>query len=145
MQFNEIQASQDENKALVRRFYDAIWNRGDLTVIDELVSEDFHHTNESHDGPFRGPNGLRGHINETRQAFSGTHLTIVEQFAEGDRVVTHFILEGTHTGAIGSITPMGRHAKCDSVSIVRVVGGQIVDEWAITDKLTILKQLGVLS
>jgi predicted ester cyclase len=137
--------SPDENKALVRRFYDAIWNRGDLTVIDELISVDFQHSNESHDGPFRGPKGLKGHIAETRQIFSDTQITFVEQLAEGDRVVTRYVLKGTQTGAIGSLAPTRRQAECDCVSIIRIVNGQIVDEWGISDKLTILKQLGVLS
>lgn len=137
--------SPDENKALVRRFYDAIWNRGDLTVIDELISEDFQHTNESHDGPFRGPKGLKGHIAETRQIFADTQITFVEQLAEGDRVVTRYVLRGIQTGAIGSLAPTRRPAECDCVSFIRIVNGLIVDEWGISDKLTILKQLGVLS
>ena len=64
----------------------------------------FTHTNESHDGPFRGPKGLKGHIAETLgQIFSDTQITFVEQLAEGDRVVTHYVLRGTQPGAIGSL------------------------------------------
>lgn len=107
----ETKSMEERNKNLIRQAAEEIYNKGNYTLIDEIVSSDFviHSLNPNKE--IHGPEGARNFVTSLRAAFPDIKFTIKDQFAEGDKVVTHFIAEGTHQGSFGGIPPTGKSLK----------------------------------
>lgn len=135
----------EQNKALARRSALEIWNQGKLDVIDELVAEGatFHDPNVP-GGKFIGPQGFKQFVEIYKAAFPDVHFTILDQIAEGDKVVTRWSATGTHTGALMGIPATNKHATVTGTDIGRYANGKVVEEWLTYDMLGMLQQLGVV-
>jgi len=134
--------SPDDNKALVRRFYTELDNLN-LSVIDELVAEDF--VNHS-PPPFPvepGREGLKQAFELFRRATPGTH-EILDQLAEGDKVVTRLRAVGTHENDLPGIPRTGNPLEMTATVVHRIENGKIAEKWSDRDELGLLRQLGVL-
>jgi steroid delta-isomerase-like uncharacterized protein len=136
-------ASPDENKALVRRFFQELDN-GNLDVIDELVAEDF----IEHDPPpfpelAEGHAGLKQAAEMFWRATPGHHI-IEDQVAEGDKVVTRLRGVGKHEDELAGIPASGNDLDVKAIAIYRVEDGKIVEHWSAVDSATLLQQLGVI-
>lgn len=134
--------STEANKAVVRHFYEAIWNQGDLARIDAVLAPDF----VDHD-PMEGATGRRGIepkalITMWRAAFPDVALTIEDQLAEGDQVLTRWRATGTNRGSFLGRPPTGKQVTITGMWLDRVQDGQIVESWANWDTLGLLQQLG---
>ncbi|HXF60737.1 MAG TPA: ester cyclase [Caldilineaceae bacterium] len=132
-----------QNKALVRRSIEEIYNQGNLAAVDELAATDLVIHAQSEE--IRGRAGAKQFIATLRAGFPDIHFTIEDQVAEGDRVVTRWTAHGTHAGAFQGIPPTGRQVRIVGVDIDRIVNGRIVECWAHVDELGMMKQLGVIS
>jgi predicted ester cyclase len=123
--------SAEENKAIVRRAFEEIWNQDKLDAVDEIIASDFVFHDMRED--YQGPKALKQYVSGVRAAFPDSHWDIGFQLAEGDRVVTYFTWHGTHQGEImiGDIpaAPTGRRVKLEGVSIDQVAGGKISETW----------------
>src|SRR2546421_1614242 len=98
----------DQNKALARRSFEEVWNNGNLAVINELVAPNatFHDASVP-GGKFTGPEGLKQFVQIYKGAFPDVRITINDQVAEGDKVVTRWTATGTHTGQLMGIAATG--------------------------------------
>ena len=135
----------EQNKALARRALEEIWNQGKLTVINELTAPNatFHDPNVP-GGKFTGPEGLKQFVQIYRGAFPDVRLTINDQIAEGDKVVTRWTATGTHKGQLMAIAPTNKYATVTGVDIDRYQDGKVVEAWASYDMFGLLQQLGVV-
>ena len=141
-------ASVEANKALVRRFIEAVWNTGALAVVDELVTPDF----INHSAPPGTPADREGFTRTavtTRTTFPDFHVTVEELVAEDNLVVAHFTARGTHQLAwehpiIGRIASTGRPVQWRGVRLFRLTDGKVAATWVYTDTLALLQQLGAL-
>ena len=135
----------EQNKALARRSIEEIWNQGKLAVIDQLVASDatFHDPSVP-GGKFTGPQGMKQFVQIYRGAFPDLRLTINDQIAEGEEVVTRWTATGTHSGELMGIAPTNKRATVTGVDIDRYQGGKVVEAWASYDMLGLLQQLGVV-
>jgi predicted ester cyclase len=116
-----------ENGAVFRRFYEVVWNEGDLVVADEILAEDFVNHALGDAPPPHRELYKRGVV-ETRIAYPDWAPVIEELVAEGDRVTAHWRAHGTHTGELeGIITPTSKRDEFVGTTVVRVVGGRIVE------------------
>ena len=115
-----------ENEAVFRRFYEVVWNEGDLVVADELLAEDFVNHAVGDAPPPHRELYKRGVV-ETRIAYPDWALVIEELVVEGDRVTAHWRAHGTHTGDLEGITPTGKRDEFIGTTVVRVVDGRIVE------------------
>jgi predicted ester cyclase len=138
-----MRMSAEDNKALVRRFY-AELDSLNLGVIDEVVAEDF--VNHS-PPPFPVPPGREG----LKQAFElfkdatpGSH-EILDQVAEGDKVVTRLRAVGTHDGDLPGVPRTGNPLDVTATVVHRIEDGKIAEKWSDRDELKLLAQLGVVS
>src|ERR687894_2491379 len=122
-------SSEEENKALVRRFFEEVWSKGNLAVVDELLAPDFVDRSLL-PGQGSSREAYKRSITEFRAAFSFADLTIEDQVAEGDMVVTRFSTRCIHRGEFLGIPASGEVAPYTSIRIHRVVGGKITDEWS---------------
>lgn len=134
--------STDENKALVRRFYEEV-HGGNLAAIDECMAPNFvDHTPIAELTP--GIEGVKQVFTMLMSAFSDLHLTVEEQIAEGDKVVSRGTFTATHQGEFMGIAPTGKQIKLNFIEILGVAAGRITERWEIVDQMGLMQQLGVL-
>jgi predicted ester cyclase len=132
-----------EPKDLVQRFVDEYQTGADERALDELVHPDvLDHSRPPGVAP--GIEGIRQQFDGFRAAFPDFRAMILDQVAEGDRVVTRKVFHGTHRGSFQGIEPTGREVEINLIDIVRVADGQIVEHWNCVDRLGLLAQLGAL-
>ena len=131
----------EQNKALVRRYVEATWNQHDTSVIDELIVADFR---QHAAGVPQGREGVKGFFAMLHGAFPDAQNTIEDMVAEGDKVMWRSTIRATHRGAFRGIPPTGKSVTLATVNIVRLVDGQIVENWGEQDNLGLLQQLGVM-
>jgi predicted ester cyclase len=134
----------EENKALVRRYFETI-DRGDYDALDQfVVAEYVDHNPPPIPGLAPGLAGVKQACRYFQQAHpDGRHL-IEDQVAEGDKVVTRLTARGTHTGDLLGIAATGRELVTTGIAIHRVTGGKLVEHWAESNLLGLLQQLGVV-
>ena len=134
--------STEDNKALVRRIFEEVWNQGKMALIAEFYSPaSVEHTSS---GPVHGQEGLKQYIMLYRTAFPDAHYTVEDQIAERDKVVTRWSGRGTHQGPLMGIPPTGKQGTVTGISIDRFEGGKIVETWTELDALGMMQQLGVI-
>jgi predicted ester cyclase len=132
-------STPDQNKALMTRLVDEIWNEGRYEAADDLFDP-------MALAPYapqlaRGPEGGRVAPMMFREAFPDLHATIEDMRAEGDLVATRVHLTGTHGGEVFGIPGTGRHVDFPQMTLARVVDGRIAVTWYETDLMTIMDQL----
>jgi steroid delta-isomerase-like uncharacterized protein len=139
--------STEENKALARHLYDEAWNKGNTDVIDQFLAPNF----VGHDADNgllpaegEGREGIKRQLLAYRSAFPDVHLTIEDQIAEGDKVVSRWVATGTQAGALGRVPPTGKYSSVTGVFIDRFSNGKVVESWSNFDALGMLLQLGIL-
>jgi steroid delta-isomerase-like uncharacterized protein len=133
--------SGDAGKALVRRYYDELWNRWDLGLVDELLAPDVGFRG-SLGIEVRGRDGFRRYVALVRDAFPDFHNAVEELVAESDRVVARLTYRGTHRGPLFGLAPTGRRISYAGVALFRIAGGRIAEGWVLGDALGLLRQLG---
>jgi predicted ester cyclase len=118
------------NEAVVRRFYDELWNEWKLEIAGEIVSAG---------ARFRGSLGtevtglveLKNYVETVRIAFPDWHNRIDEILVVGDRIVTRMSWSGTHRGALGEIPPTGARVEYRGAAFFRLSGGMIEEAWVV--------------
>jgi len=136
-------SSLEENKALVRRFYEEI-DKGNIDAMDELVAEDYsNHDPPPFPGLATGRAGLKQAFEMFWKATPGRHI-IEDQVAEGDKVVTRLRAVGKHEGELAGIPPSGNDLDVKAVAIHRIENGKLAEHWSAVDSAALLSQLGVI-
>ena len=135
--------SAEENKAVVRRYYEQLWNTGDLALIEECFAPEVHIQ-----GQYVGWNGLRDGLSHWLTAFPDIRHQVDHLVAEGDVVAAHIHFTGTHRGVfdeenLGPWMPTGRSVNVREMNFFRLAEGKVVEAWAVWDKITFAQQLGV--
>lgn len=134
--------SVEENKAIVRRYLEEAWNRGNVNILDELAAPNYARYMPGQDKPL-DQEGQKRRIAGFRAAMPDLRLSIDDLFGEGDRVVFRITLRGTHQGTFMGAAPTGKQITGTAIDIVRIVDGKIVDHWGVTDMLGLRQQLGL--
>jgi steroid delta-isomerase-like uncharacterized protein len=136
-------ARMADAKKIVRQAIEEPW-RGNLDLLDELVAPDYVGHDAAEPEPIRGPAGAKDNIRKYRAGFPDGALTVDQQIAEGDTVATRWTGRGTQTGEIAGIAPTGKQVTVSGLTISRLEGGKIVEEWTVWDTLGMLVQLGAV-
>jgi predicted ester cyclase len=135
--------SIDENKALVRRFYQEI-DKGNIAILDELVAEDYRDHNPP---PFptsaTGRERFKQDFKLFLDATPGYHQ-IEDQIAEGDKVMTRLTSYGKHEGDLPGAPRTGNDMKMTSITIHRIANGKLAEKWSEKDVISLLTQIGVM-
>jgi predicted ester cyclase len=122
----------EENKALIRRYVEEVYNRQDLNAYLEFVDEGV-----AEDGA--------DHLQQFFTAFPDAHTTVLDMFGEGDKVVARLRINGTNNGPFAGQPPTGKKIQFDSIRIYRIVDNRIVESWAMQDRMGLMEQLGLIS
>jgi predicted ester cyclase len=138
-------AAEAANKALIKRWFEEVWNQGRQEVIEQLRAP-----NAMGTGLGEGNTKAQGAAEFTvfflnlRGTFPDLHVSIEDILAEGDKVAVRFSVEGTHGGAALGVTPTGRKVRFSGMTIARIAAGKIVEGWNNLDQLGLLTQIGAL-
>jgi len=133
--------STAEHKAIPRRFFDEVGNKGNVEAIDALVSPDFiNHSLRT--GLSSDRDGFKRTWATFRAVFPDFHVTVDDAIAEGEKVVVRLTNRGTHHGEFLGISPTHREVTFTSIVIFRIGDGKIAERWGVLDMHGILQQLG---
>ena len=135
--------STEQNKALLRRIFEEGVNQNKPGVFDELIAPDC----KFHDQPLGMPptrEGFRQIQATFRAAFPDVHLTIEDEFADGDYVIQRGYGTGTHQGEFNGIPPSGKKIKLNVIHIWRFANGMAVENWVQIDALGLMQQIGAI-
>src|SRR5262245_52867568 len=131
--------------AVYRRLVADVWTRADGAAVDAIFAPAF----VGHDpGPpnlIDGPAGMKRFVAEMRAAFPDWTVSTDDLMVDGDRLVSRWTVRGTHRGPFAGVEPTGRPIEVRGISIHRIVGGQIVENWHGVDKLGLLRAIGAIS
>jgi steroid delta-isomerase-like uncharacterized protein len=133
--------NEQRNKQVVRRFVDEYQTDASEQALAELL----HPQVVDHSRPpgiAEGAEGVRQQFEGFRAAFPDFRATILDQIAEGDKVVTRKVFHGTHEGELMGIPATGRAVEIHLIDIVRIEDGRIVEHWNVVDLLGLMRQLG---
>ncbi len=135
--------STEENKALVRRWFEDGFNAHNLAIMNELFAPDFvEHT--SYGPPTQSRDAARQGLAGSFTAMPDMRVTVEDMIAEGDKVVTRFIMQGTQRGAFMGIPATDKAVTTTNIAIMRFENGKIAENWVESDTLGMMRQLGVI-
>ncbi len=136
--------SVEENKTIVRRWFEELWSQGNAAVADEIIAPDYTVHDPGTPGRQGGIAGEKQVVAMYRTVFPDLHFTVEEVIGEGDRSVVRWTARGTQQGELLSIPPTGRQIQVTGISLARLAGGKIVEHWINWDTLGLLQQLGAI-
>jgi steroid delta-isomerase-like uncharacterized protein len=137
----------EENKALVRRWFEEVWNKGRADAIDEMFDENgiAHGLADDSSNPIRGPKNFRPFHTTFREAFPNMNIVIEDMVAEGDKVAARCSVRGKHEGELMGRAATQAPVDFTGITIVRIDNGKIVEAWNNFDFMTMYKQCGHLT
>jgi steroid delta-isomerase-like uncharacterized protein len=136
----------EENKALLRRWFDEVWNKGNAGAIDELFAADgiAHGLSDDEGTPLRGPSDFKPFHDTFRGAFPDIQVAVEDVIAEGDMVAARCSVRGKHTGDHLGIVASNSPVLFTGMTIARVRDGKIIEAWNNFDFLKMNKQIGAI-
>jgi steroid delta-isomerase-like uncharacterized protein len=136
--------SAEENKAFLNHWVAEVWNKGNLALADEVISEDYVYHDPSLPAPIRGKDGFKGLVAMYRTAIPDLTLTVDDAIAEGDKVAWRYTGRGTQTGPLMGFPPSGNRAEVTGTIISRFANGKWVEDYSNQDTLGMLQQMGII-
>jgi steroid delta-isomerase-like uncharacterized protein len=140
-EFRAQAAVEEQNKDVVKRYWEGKWNDRRPQILDELQTPDV---------KYHGTSMQMNNLEEYKQvynmylsAFQDTHVTIEELIAEGDKVMSRVSWTATHTGDLGELPATGKTGTVTVLTVFRLVNGKIAEEWEVMDELGLMTQLGL--
>jgi steroid delta-isomerase-like uncharacterized protein len=131
-----------DNKSIVRRMYEEVWNNRRLEVAGELIAPS--HAVQLWDlaDSGIGPEAYARNVTQLVWAFPDLKFTVMDMIAENDKVVVSWNISGTHKGEFCGVAPTGKKISIDGITINHLANGKIIDSYVSWDMLVMLQQLG---
>jgi predicted ester cyclase len=136
----------EENKALLLRWFDEVWNKGRAEAIEEMFAADglAHGLSDDPEVPVVGPPAFKDFHATFRGAFPNMIISVDDMVAEGDKVAARCSVRAKHTGNHLGIAATDSHVDFTGITIVRIEHGKIVEAWNNFDFMRMNKQIGLL-
>jgi steroid delta-isomerase-like uncharacterized protein len=134
----------EENKAVARRAFEDHFNTGNLDLGEEIFTPDYVNHDPSLPDFGSGPEAANQAVRLYRDAFPDARITVEDQVAEGDKVATRWSARGTHEGELMGVAPTGNRVEITGITISRIEGGKIAEDWINYDALGMLQQVGAI-
>jgi steroid delta-isomerase-like uncharacterized protein len=138
------QSTLEENKALVRRWFEEVWNKGRAEAIDEMFAAHgiAHGLSEQAENPLQGPGGFKPFHETFRGAFPDVEVVVEDVIAEGDKVAARCSVRGKHAGDHLGVAATNTAVEFTGMTIARIEDGKIVEAWNNFDFMTMNRQIG---
>ena len=136
----------EENKRLIHRWFEEVWNKGRADAIDEMFDKNgiAHGLSDDPANPLKGPSGFKPFHTLFREAFPNMIVVVEDVFAEGDKVAARCSVRGKHEGDFGEIAATHSPVDFTGITIVRINNGKIVEAWNNFDFMSMYRQVGHL-
>ena len=131
-----------ENEAVVRRFYEEVFNERREDVIPKIISPDY--VDYGHNPPGRGPQGALDDLRGVEAVSNDARYEIEDMVTAGDTVAVRWTGRLSHTGTIAGIEPTGKQLTLSGMSFYKLRNGQITETRNQVDMLGLLTQLGAV-
>jgi len=137
------------HKALVRRYLEDVWSKGNTDVADEVLAPNYtlrvlQGSSEQQERVASGPQSVKQSVAMYHRAFTDLQITPEAIIAEGDRVVVAWIAHATHSGEFRHIPPTGKELHYAGFTMYRIVDDKIAEELYLGDRLGLWQQLGLV-
>ena len=135
-----------ENKALMERWFEEVWNKGRAEAIREMVTEDLvvHGLSDAKGEAIRGVKEFDRFHSQFVNAFPNIQVEVEDLIAEGDKVAARCTVRAKHTGDALGVAPTNTDVDFTGIAIVRISGGKIVEAWNNFDFMKMNRQLGII-
>jgi len=133
--------SAEENKALLHRYIEAVWDKQNPAAVDDFLSPNY----KRHRSPTKPPltrEEQKQLLSQFRAAFPDIQLTVEEVIAEDDRIAFRSTIRATHQGELFGIEPTGKQIIVGLVDVIHIENGKFVEQWGGPDLLDLVQQLG---
>lgn len=135
--------SVNEQKAAIRRFWEEVFNKRKLELIDGLFTEDYiYHGAAGQD--IRGREGLKQFLAMYFNAFPDMYAEVEDVFGEGDKIASRAMCRGTHKGELMGMPPTGKQIAIRVICTNRFSGSKIAEDWELPDLFGMMQQLGAM-
>ena len=135
--------SQDANLALIRRYYEDLWNGWRVDLAESLIASDIRFRG-SLGIEVEGREGFKQYVARVRAAFPDFHTTVEELLADGDTVAAYLTYRATHTGTLFQLRPTGRRVTYTGLALFHCKAGVIIRGLVVGDTWGLLQQLGAV-
>jgi predicted ester cyclase len=136
--------SAEENKAVVRRFFEELLSTDNLAMADEILSPGFRFYFAGSPDPM-DLESYKEFLMARRAAFPDRRFVVEDMIAEGDKVSARFTMRGTHKGELRGIAPTGREVTMTGIDMIRLSEGKMVEDRVEVDQLGMMQQLGAIA
>lgn len=134
-----------EGSGLIRRFYEDVLGKGDLSLVDELTTDDLVDHEEGLPGQPPGKDGVKFFVNAFRAAFPDISVKTAEpMLADGDLEAARVVVTGTHKGEFLGVAPTDKTVEIEGIDMIRLDDGKVAEHWGVTDTMSLMQQLGAL-
>jgi steroid delta-isomerase-like uncharacterized protein len=137
----------EENRTLIRRWFEEVWNKGRAEAIDELFADGAvaHGLAGAGGEGLRGPEGFRPFFQRFREDFPDIEVVVEDTVAEGDKVAARCSVRGRHQSNKLGYAATNQPVDFTGICIVRIADGKIVEAWNNFDFMTMFQQIGALT
>jgi predicted ester cyclase len=137
--------SVEQNKALVRRFFEEVFNQRQPELIEQFLADGVVDHNKIVFTEPDAPGGMAEGVRMLLVAFPDLETIVKHQVGEDDYVSAHLTMAGTNTGSYPRVPePTGRHTEWESMVLFRMEEGKIAELWGTSDRMGMLTKLGIL-
>ena len=133
-----------DNKAVVRRLYEEVWNKRKLEVINEIISPSHALQASNIFGSSIGPEAYKRNVLLFFAGYPDLHWTIEDTIAEKDKVVACWTISGTHKGDYLGVPATNKKVSVEGITIHQITNGKIMDSYVSWDIWGMMQQLGVV-
>ncbi|WP_224271038.1 ester cyclase [Haloprofundus salinisoli] len=144
----------DENQAVIRCLFERVYSKGELNVIDRMVTSDFIENSTDSSRAYRGPEGIKSHVIRLRTSFNEFTIEIDDLHVQGDSFEVSWTARGTHERRFQGVDPVcnigqvgeephGNHIVISGVTSGTSSNGKIHESRMVWDMTELRRQLGV--
>jgi steroid delta-isomerase-like uncharacterized protein len=134
----------ENNKVISRRIFEEVMAGGNLDLLDEVCSPDFVNHDPAAPEEVHGIDGLKELANGYRTAFPDMRVSIEDQIAEADEVMSRWSVDATHRGELFGVPASDKPVHFEGMTIDRYRDGKLVEAWDMWDALGLMQQIGAV-
>jgi len=133
-----------EGVELIQRFYDEMLGAGDISKLDELVTDNVVDHQEGMPGQPEGKEGVIFFVNAMRGAFSDLNATVDQSVESGDMASALVTVTAKHTGDFMGVPATDKSVEVEGIDIIRIEDGKCAEHWGVTDNMSLMQQIGAV-
>jgi steroid delta-isomerase-like uncharacterized protein len=133
-------STEEQNKAIAKQAFEEVLSKGKFNIAEQFYATDFVNHGLSRDIGLQEDQAL---LRGWHRAFSDVTIEPQKFIAEGDLVTVYWVGRGWNTKASNGIPATGKKVVSSGITIWRIVGKKIKEEWSAFDQLAMMEQLGL--